>query len=111
MSDGATAFTLRDGEATLRVRVTPRSTCSRAGGIVHDADGRAALAIRVTVPPEKGKANKEVITTLAKSLKLAKSRLTITAGLANRNKIIAIAGDPADFRTALLNLLASDAED
>jgi uncharacterized protein len=104
---GEPPLTLRDGEASLRVRVTPRSAGNSAGGLARDSDGRAALIVRVSVPPEKGKANKAVIATLAKSLKLAKSRLTITAGLADRNKTVAIAGDPAEVEAALRELLKS----
>ena len=109
MSDD-TPLTLRGGEASLRVRVTPRSARRSAGGIWRDGEGRAALVVRVTVAPEKGKANEAVIAILAKSLKLAKSRLTITAGLADRNKIVAISGDPAEFEPALRGLLQSDLE-
>ena len=111
MSEDRMPFALREGEATLRVRVTPRAARSCAGGVTRDAEGRAAVIVRVTVAPEKGKANEAVIATLAKSLKLAKSRLTITGGLADRNKTVAIAGDPAEFEAALRNLLTSDVED
>ena len=101
--------TLRQGEASLRVRVTPRSGRNAVGGLTRDPDGRTALIVRVSVAPEKGKANKAVIATLAKSLKLAKSRLTITGGLAERTKTVAISGDPADFEAALRGLVDRDA--
>jgi uncharacterized protein len=111
MSDDAVPFVRREGQTSLRVRVTPRAAHSGVGGVCRDAEGRAALAVRVTAPPDKGKANRAVIATLAKSLKLAKSRFTITGGLAERNKIIAIAGDPAEFETALRGLLNTDVKD
>jgi uncharacterized protein len=104
-------YALGDDETTLRVRVTPRAGRSGAGGLYRDAEGRPALVIRVTAAPEKGKANKAVIATLAKSLKLAKSRLTITAGLADRNKTIAIAGDPAEIEAALRGLMTTGQPD
>ena len=110
MSD-ALPVTLRHGEATFRVRVTPRTQRNAAGGLYRDPDGHAALVVRVSVAPEKGKANKAVIETLARSLKLAKSRLTITGGLTDRTKTVAIAGDPADFEAALRGLVDSDRED
>lgn len=110
MSDDALPMTLRQGEASLRVRVTPRAGRNAAGGLYRDPEGRAALVVRVSVAPEKGKANRAVIGTLAKSLKLSKSRLAITGGLADRNKTIAFAGDPAELETALRNLLNSDVE-
>jgi len=111
MTGDAMPFTRREGETMLRVRVTPRSAQSRVGGIARDAEGRAALEVRVTAAPESGKANKAVIATLANSLKLAKSRLTISAGHAGRNKVVAISGDPAEVEAALANLLDSDVED
>ena len=107
----AVPLTLRDGGAALRVRVTPRSSRNAAGGVYRDAEGRAALVVRVSAAPEKGKANRAVIATLAKRLKLAKSRLAITGGLADRTKIVAITGDPADFEATLRDLLNSDVED
>ena len=110
MTDDRLPYTLGEGESTLRVRVTPRSARCSAGGVYRDAEGRAALMVRVTVAPEKGKANKAVIATLARSLGLAKSRFAITAGLAARNKTVAIAGDPAGFEATLRGLL-NPAED
>jgi uncharacterized protein len=118
MSDGAERdeaeglpFSLLDGHASLHVRVTPRAGRDAAGGLYRDPQGRAALVVRVSAAPEKGRANKAVIATLAKSLKLAKSRLTITGGLADRNKTIAIAGDPAEVAAALRDLVNSDVKD
>jgi uncharacterized protein YggU (UPF0235/DUF167 family) len=107
---GANPVTLGQGEASLRVRVTPRSGRNSIGGLYRDPDGRAALIVRVSAAPEKGKANKAVIATLARCLKLARSRLTITGGLAERTKTVAIAGDPADFEAALRGLVESDGE-
>jgi uncharacterized protein len=104
-------YALGDDETTLRVRVTPRAGRSAAGGLYHDAEGRPAVVVRVTAAPEKGKANKAVIANLAKCLKLAKSRLTITAGLTDRNKTVAIAGDPAEIEAALRGLMTTGRPD
>jgi uncharacterized protein len=104
-------YAVGERQTTLRVRVTAGSGRNCAGGVVHDPEGRAAVVVRVTAAPEKGKANKAVIAMLAKRLKLAKSRLTITAGAADRHKTVAIAGDPADFESALRGLMKSEVED
>jgi uncharacterized protein len=104
-------YALGVGKITLRVRVTPRAGRSGAGGLYHDAEGRPAVVVRVAAAPEKGRANKAVIATLAKSLKLAKSRLTITAGLADRNKTVAITGDPAEIEPALRGLMTTGQPD
>jgi uncharacterized protein len=103
-------YAVGEGVTTLRVRVTPRSGRSCAGGVARDAQGRTALVVRVTAAPEKGKANKAVIAMLAKSLHVAKSRLAITAGTAERHKTVTIAGDPADFESALRGLIEAEVE-
>lgn len=50
------------------------------------------LKIRVTAPPEKGKANRAVVEVLSKKLKVPKSSLEITAGESGRVKKILIEG-------------------
>lgn len=52
--------------------------------------GAKLLRVYVTVPPEDGKANEQVIKILAKSLGIAKSSLKISKGLKSRNKTIKI---------------------
>ena len=47
------------------------------------------VRVDVTVAPEDGKANKQVIKLLAKELRMPKSALTIKHGCTNRDKIIA----------------------
>lgn len=74
---------------TLSVRVTPKASANRIKP-EQRADGSLLLRVYVTVVPEDGKANKAVIALLAKELGIAKSRLTITHGLADKNKIIRI---------------------
>ncbi len=46
--------------------------------------------IRVTVVPEKGKANKKVIEVLSKYLKVPKSRIKLVKGETSREKIFEI---------------------
>ena len=73
----------------IAVRVTPNAKMA-AIALGEDDEGRHSLAIRVTVPPEDGKANDAVITLLAKALGIRKSALTIVQGETNRNKVIRI---------------------
>lgn len=49
--------------------------------------------IKVSVPPEGGKANKRVIEMLAKHLGIAKSKLTIVKGQKSRQKVVEIDGN------------------
>lgn len=66
--------------AEIEVRVTPRAARAR---IVQE-DG--ALRVYVTAPPEDGKANAAVQKLLAKSLGVAKTRLTLVGGASSRTK-------------------------
>jgi uncharacterized protein (TIGR00251 family) len=50
------------------------------------------LKIRVTVPPEEGKANRAVIELLAKALKVSKSSIRIKRGTTGRMKTLEIEG-------------------
>ena len=64
----------------IAVRVTPRASrnsIERVGNTIR---------VRVTAPPEDGKANEAVRKLLAKSLGVAKTRLTLVRGAASRDK-------------------------
>lgn len=52
--------------------------------------------IRVSAPPVKGKANKELITFLSKVLGVKQSSVSITKGRTSRNKVITIEGLTAE---------------
>ncbi len=56
--------------------------------IILEADG--SLKIKVTIVPEKGKANKKIIEILAKQLKISKKNITIVSGEFNNNKVVSI---------------------
>ena len=78
---------------TLAVRISPGARSSRIDGIVVDADGRCGEKIAVTTVPEDGKANKAVITLLAKSWLVPKSSTTIQSGATAQQNISRIKGD------------------
>lgn len=46
--------------------------------------------VKVSVPPEKGKANRKVIELLAKELKIAKSRIQLIKGDTSREKVFEV---------------------
>ena len=50
------------------------------------------LLVKVSAPPVKGKANKELIAFLSGGLGVGKERLSIVRGYISRNKIIAVEG-------------------
>ncbi len=74
---------------TVEVRVTPRAGTNRVD-VEQGQDGAIEVRVRVTAPPERGKANREVIKLLARELGLAPTALEIARGAASRRKIIRI---------------------
>ncbi len=67
----------------LEIKVTPRSGRSE---LLLDKKGKLRAFLKSA--PEGGKANKELIKLLAKSLKCSQSIITIVVGATHRTKII-----------------------
>jgi len=65
----------------IAVRVTPR------GGRDAIEDGPEGLRVRVTAPPEDGKANGAVRRLLARAIGVAPTRLTLLRGATARDKV------------------------
>lgn len=89
---------VREG-VLVTIKVTPRAR--HEGTEPGGAD--AALKVRVTAPPEDGKANAAVIALLAKRWDVPKTALEIAAGGGARLKRVLVRGEPA----ALLRHLAA----
>ena len=86
-------FDLTEQGIILRVRLTPNSSCCKTNGIFTTPDNLAYLKLNVISVPEKGKANSELISWLAKTLKIAKSEIKIISGELDRYKKILINND------------------
>ncbi len=74
------------------MRVSPGA--ARTAWVGRLADGR--LKARVAAPPEGGRANRELIALVARSLGVDRRRVRLVAGAASRDKILevdAAAGD------------------
>lgn len=71
---------------TLRVRVTPRSGRNEVAGVRDDG----VLLVRVTAPPQDGKANDALCKLLAKELGVPKSAVSVTRGQASRDKTVTV---------------------
>ncbi|NGX63033.1 MAG: hypothetical protein KR126chlam6_00439 [Candidatus Anoxychlamydiales bacterium] len=69
----------------IKVKITPNSRANQVIGFEQDT-----LKIKIKAPAEKGKANKELISFLAKKLKIAKSSITILTGQTSRLKKLKI---------------------
>ena len=77
----------REAAARLTVKVVPGSSQCGIVGWLEDA-----LKVRVTAPPERGRANAAVVSTIAEALGLAAERVQIVAGHSSARKTIEIAG-------------------
>ncbi|MBB3570498.1 DUF167 domain-containing protein [Rhizobium sp. BK491] len=85
----------------LSVRLTPNGGRDAIDGLETVSDGECYLKARVSVAPEKGKANKALIALLSKSLGIPKSTLIIISGDTARKKILRIEGEPEDLMKKL----------
>jgi len=77
---------LADGRQ-FTVRVTPKAA---RNSVETCTDKIADLRVRVTVVPEAGKANREVIKLLAKALGVPKTRLHLVRGETARDKVFRV---------------------
>jgi uncharacterized protein (TIGR00251 family) len=71
----------------IAVKVQPNAGKNEIMGFSNDV-----WRIKVAAPPDKGKANKELIEYLSEVLGLKKDQLTILKGLTSHNKLIAVEG-------------------
>ena len=85
---------MREDGIELTVRATPRAAKAGFGGLVHDAAGAAWLSVRVTVPPDGGRANAAILALLAKALDAAPRDCRLLSGASGRWKRVRILGDP-----------------
>ena len=79
------------------VKVQPKSSRDQVLGY---RDG--VLQLRVTAPPDKGRANAAVVALLADALGVAKSRVRIVRGQSSRDKVLTVESlTPEDVRGIL----------
>ena len=86
-------FEETDKGIILRVRLSPNAA---AAGINEEY-----LKISVVSPPEKGRANKELISFAAKRLKTAKSEIALVSGEISHYKKLLIKSGGEDVRRRL----------
>ena len=75
----------------LNVRAQPRSSRAGVDGLVGDA-----VKVRVRCAPVDGKANKELVETLAEAFGLPKSRVVFKSGETSKQKRILLSGVSAE---------------
>jgi uncharacterized protein (TIGR00251 family) len=88
---------------TVMVKVQPRSRRPGVQGI-GDSGAGPRLKIGVTEAAEDGKANRAVCALLARMLRQPLASVQIVAGAANREKLLAITGDPTSIVALLRSL-------
>lgn len=71
----------------LRIKVVPGASRDELAGWLGDE-----LKVRVSAPPEGGKANKALVHLLAGALQIPPRDITVTAGTSSPRKIITITG-------------------
>ena len=74
----------------IRIKLTPNAVFCGFKGLYVDANGSAFLKAYVHAVPEKGKANKELVGLLAKTLKVSKSSFEIICGQTDHMKKVLI---------------------
>ena len=92
---GTGPLTLGPRGLTLALRVQPGAGRDQVLGLVSDAAGALTVKVKVAAPADEGRANAAVLALLAKALDLPKSALSVVRGERDRNKVVALAGDPA----------------
>ena len=75
----------------LNVKAQPRSSRAGVDGLVGDA-----VKVRVKCAPVDGKANKELVETLAEVFGLPKTRVVFKSGETSKQKRILLSGVSAD---------------
>ncbi|MFC2144888.1 DUF167 domain-containing protein [Actinomycetota bacterium] len=82
----------------IKLYIRPGAAETRVEGIYQDR-----IKIRINAPPEKGRANRELLKFIAKTLFIPKSQITILSGKTSNYKEILIKPSPnKDYYDILL---------
>ncbi len=73
--------------AVLTVKVAPGAKTNQVVGWMGDT-----LKLRVSAPPERGKANQAVVALLARALGAGRNQIVIVAGAGSRRKRVRVEG-------------------
>jgi uncharacterized protein len=92
---------VRAERTTLRLRVSPGA--ARPGIVGRFGEG---WKVRVTAPPEAGKANDAVLTLLADALDVSRHDVELTSGRSTRDKVVVVRGMTSEAADARLSATA-----
>lgn len=88
----------------IAIHVTPRSGRDEVLGIRTDAADTSEVCVRVTAPPDGGKANKAACKLVAEALGIAKSRVSVASGHTARHKRLCVEADQTQVDAWLQSL-------
>lgn len=88
----------------LFVRASAGAKRDEISGIWRGSDEPARLAVRISAPPDKGRANTAIIGLLAKVLERPKSSFSVASGHTSRLKTILVKASAPDLVCALVRL-------
>jgi hypothetical protein len=102
----ALEFSPEDGGQSVRLRLRVSAGASRRRVLgIHGG----ALKLSVKAPPEKGKANKDVVSLVAESFGLTPSDVEILSGEASPDKVVRLALSPREAAARCRNALLGSA--
>lgn len=81
----------------VRVKAVPGASRDSIAGLLGDR-----VKVRISAPPEGGKANRAILKLFAKSLGIKPAQVSIISGATNPEKIIEIIGVESDSLSDLL---------
>ncbi len=84
----------------VKLHVVPGARKTGVAGLHGDR-----LKVKVAAPPEKGRANEELLEFLARALKVPRQALHLTSGATSRAKVVAVHDLSPDLRSRLAALL------
>ncbi len=83
----------------LKLHVVPGARRTAVVGLHGDR-----LKIKVAAPPEKGRANEELLDFLARRLEVPRQAVHLTSGAAGRSKVVSVHSLSPELRSRLLAL-------
>ncbi len=91
---------LDDGSLRIRIKAVPGAKQNQIAGVLGDR-----LKVRISAPPEAGKANKAICQLIARALGVKQRDVSVVSGQTNPEKIIAVDSYSVDQATAQLDIL------
>lgn len=92
----------------VSVRATPKAGRDSVDGAKTDAAGARWLSVRVSVPPDDGKATKAVAKVLAVHFGVPARDVTLVSGATARLKRFRIKGNPAQLEAVARNVMQEE---